>query len=422
MCFYKSAVLVYNVIEAWDGYLEWRQLRSYDKKQLPKELKDAFTKEEFQDSQSYGKEGSVLGFLIRAKSLIVSNARLLLKVPAKLYYLLSSKSGLRTGSFAHGWLFMVGLEAISTLIDIPFYYYYHFMFEKKHGFNKMSRWEFAKDTIKTFLLKSLLLCPIQNGLIHFVVSKFGERFPFYFFCAGTVIAVATTFIYPTFISPLFNVFTPLDENGELYKKVKVLADKVNFPLKKICIVDGSRRSAHSNAYFYGFWKNKRVVIYDTLLEQLKGDDEQLLSILSHEFGHWKKGHAYYIAAIHLLQLLLISYGARFVIFNQSLYTEFGFKEMDPVLGFSIFLEDFLQPMLIVLNYPIIQLIRRHEFDADEFAVSMGYGPKLKESLLTLTKENKSNFTPDPLYSALKYTHPPLIERLNAITIAEKKRA
>ncbi|CCW65715.1 unnamed protein product [Phytomonas sp. EM1] len=421
MSFYKSAIITSNVINTWDGYLLWRQMRSCDIKVIPEKLKSTVTTEEFQKSQSYRKESSVFSLFEHVKGMIVSNATLLLKLPAKLYYFCSSRNSLQRGSFLHGWLFLVASDVVSTLIDVPFSYYKNFVIEKKHEFNKMSRWEFAKDTMKTFLLRTTLIYPVQCGLIQYVVSKFGVRFPIYFFIASSVILFASMFILPVFIFPLFFVFSPLDDKGELHEKIKALADKIGFPLKKIFIVDGSRRSTHSNAYMYGFWKNKRIVIYDTLLEQLKGDDEQLLSVLCHEFGHWKHGHTHAFFVINLLALLGISYGARYFIFNQSLYSQFGFQEMDPIIGLMLFLEVFVEPVSTLLKYCFSQVSRRFEFEADRFAVSMGYGTKLGEALLITNKANKMELTPDPLYSALIYNHPPLIERLNAIAVEDKKR-
>ena len=187
------------------------------------------------------------------------------------------------------------------------------------------------------------------------------------------------------------------------------------------MVDGSRRSHHSNAYFYGFGKNRRIVLSDTLLEQMKESDETILAVLCHELGHWKHGHMYTMMSIALGQLFAISYGAGAVVFNRSVYEAFGFSHTDPVIGVELFLEVFFQPVSAMLGHALCYLSRCFEFQADRFAVSQGYGESMKKSLLIMTKENKSSITPDPLYSAMTYTHPPMLERLQAIDTEMKKQ-
>lgn len=419
--FLQAAAISINTIGLWDGYLLWRQRRSYNTKEIPKYFEGKITEEEFAKAQVYGHDRASFSLLTHIKDLALGNAKLLLKFPARLYYFVAKCTGLAVGSFAHDYSCAIATDVIATFLELPFSYYETFYLEDRHGFNKTTKLEFFKDIIKSFVLRITLMYPIQVALIQFVVRKFGARFPMYLFGGMTVVLFVFMLIYPTFIQPLFNKFTPLDKESTLHKKIEALCATVQFPLKKIFVVDGSRRSHHSNAYFYGFGKNRRIVLYDTLLEQMKESDETILAVLCHELGHWKHGHMYTMMSITLGQLFAISYGAGAVVFNRSVYEAFGFSHTDPVIGVELFLEVFFQPVSAMLGHAFCYLSRCFEFQADRFAVSQGYGESMKKSLLIMTKENKSSITPDPLYSAMTYTHPPMLERLQAIDTEMKKQ-
>lgn len=421
MSFYQSAVFTTNAIGAWELYIMIRQRRSYMHNRVPEPFKNHIAQDEFEKNQSYGKDRAAQGILGHVKDVVISNAVLLWKLPAKIFRCIAARAPVTDGSFAHCLLFSVATDVLSTLINLPFEYYSHFVVEAKHGFNRMTRKDFFKDQLLSLALRIALLHPAQAGLIYFIVRKFGERFPLYLFSGISALVFLFMFLYPNFIQPLFNTFTPLEEQSALYGKIKKLADSVSFPLTKVFIVDGSRRSSHSNAYLYGFWKNKRIVLYDTLIEQMKEDDEQILAVLCHELGHWQHGHTKRLIGITLLQLLAFVYGAKAVIFNPDIYGQFGFEGMNPVIGFELFSVVFLKPASTLIGYGIASLTRIFEFQADAFATGKGYGPALRKGLVVMVKENKAGLTPDPLYSALKYTHPPTIERLNAIEEEEKKR-
>lgn len=414
MLFYEAAILSTNVVGCWDAYLMWRQRRSYLHHNVPTAFNTVLSAEEFAKNQAYGRDKTTFGLIQHMQGLLVSNLTLLGRLSAKVYNWTSKVTGLRLGSFTHCLTFSIVEDMISTLLSLPLDYYYNFVLEERHGFNKMTRREFVLDAVKSFVLRVVLLYPIQTGVIQWVVARFGEQFPMYFFLATTAIIVLFTFVWPTVIQPMFNKFSDLDPQCQLFHKIEALAVRVGFPLKKIYTMDGSRRSHHSNAYMYGFWKNKRIVLYDTLINQLGDDDDQIVAVLAHEFGHWKKGHTYYLLGAGLGQLLAFSYGAKAVIFNDDMYRQFGFVNADPVIGFDIFSQVFLQPLNTILGYAMSAASRRYEFQADHYAVGLGYGPKLRAALVAMVKENKSGLTPDWLYSALTYSHPPTIERLAVI--------
>lgn len=421
MQFYHSALYSTNVVGCWDMYLLWRQRKSYMHKRVPAAFETVLSSEEFAKNQAYGLDKTAFSLVEELQSLALANVTLLGRLSAKLYNYTSRVTGLALGSFTHCLTFSIVGDVISTVVGLPLEYYEHFVLEEKHGFNKMTLKEFVLDTLKAFLLRATLLYPIQTAVIQWVVQRFGERFPMYFFLATTVIIVLFTFLFPTVIQPLFNKFSDLDSNGQLYQKIKGLADRVGFPLTKVYTMDGSRRSHHSNAYLYGFWKSKRIVLYDTLIAQMDSDDEQIVAVLAHELGHWKMGHTYYLLGAGLAQLLAFSYGAKAVIFNENMYRQFGFSNMDPVIGFDVYSQSFLQPLYTVWGYAMSAVSRQFEFQADRYAVTLGYASKLRKALIVMVKENKSGLTPDPLYSALTYSHPPTIERLAAIERAEQSK-
>ncbi|CAG9576605.1 putative CAAX prenyl protease 1 [Leishmania major strain Friedlin] len=419
--FLRAAVVSLNVIGMWDAYLVLRQRRANQTKEMPSYFRKDITDEEFAKAKEYESEKSTFSFLQHLKGLVLTNMGIFLRLPALLYYLVAQRASLSTGSFSHNYAAAVAGELISVVLDIPFSYYENFHIEDRHGLNEMTKTEFVKDIVKTLLLRVTLLYPMQIKLIQFVVQRFGERFPLYLFFGMSVMLVVFLLAMPTVIQPLFNKFTPLDAESPLYKKIELLSKEMSFPLKKVFVVDGSRRSHHSNAYFYGFGSNKRIVLYDTILEQLKDDDEPIIAVLCHELGHWKHNHIYVNLAMALGQLMLISYGARLVVFDKRVYEALGFREVDPVVGLNIFAEMFYEPLSTFIGYGFCYVSRRHEFQADRFAVTHHHGEGMKKALLVISKENRASLTPDPLYSALHYTHPPVLERLQAIDAELKKR-
>ena len=233
------------------------------------------------------------------------------------------------------------------------------------------------------------------------------------------------YIFPTFIQPLFNEVVPLEE-GELRKEIENLASSLKFPLTQLFKIDGSKRSHHSNAYMYGFWKNKRIVLFDTLISQTT--TKEIVAVLAHELGHW--------ALSHTIQGLIISQCVSFALFysygmvkdNTDMYQSFGYDFDDNTtsiphaVGISLFLTTLWKPVNQVLQFLLTLNTRKNEFQADAFAVNLGYGNKLTSALVKLQIENLSNMNPDPLYSAYHYSHPPLVERLSAIDVGMKKVA
>lgn len=317
-------------------------------------------------------------------------------------------------------LFMFFLTLHDTFIGLPFSLYKTFVLEEKHGFNKSTVGLFFRDKFVALLLTIALGFPIASFVVC-LVRWGGPYFYFYVWAFLFVISVLLMTIYPTLIAPLFNKYTPLDK-GPLYEAIEKLAKRVEFPLTKLFVVDGSKRSAHSNAYFYGFFKNKRIVLFDTLIEQV--EQPELLAILGHEIGHWKLWHTqqgFLITQLYTFGLFLTF---SYVQNNHALFSAFGFnfyKDVDlPVfVGLMLFSQTFWQPVEKTLAFLMNANSRRNEFAADRYALSLGMEEDLCKGLIKISVENLGNMVPDPAYSAYHFSHPPLVERLRALNPSGK---
>jgi len=218
-------------------------------------------------------------------------------------------------------------------------------------------------------------------------------------------------IYPIAILPLFNKLSPLEE-GKLKTDVEDLAKKLKFPLKELYVIDGSKRSAHSNAYFFGLPWKKHIVIYDTLIE--KSENEEVVAVLAHELGHWSLGHTTKLFGISQAHFFYIF--ALFSVFvnNNSLYSDFGFTTQHPIIvGFLLF-SDILGPLDNVIKLLMNILSRRFEFEADAFANGLGYNTELARSLIKLQIQNLSTMDADWMFASYHFSHPILSERLKAL--------
>lgn len=312
-------------------------------------------------------------------------------------------------SYVLGILYFLVLFLLSFLAKLPFQYYSTFVIEERFGFNKSTVALWITDLLKGLLLTPIFLIPLALMIFWFIDST-GPLW--WLFATGGILLfqVVMMFIVPKFILPLFNKFEKL-EDDELRKKIDALCRSLEYPVDAVYQVDGSRRSGHSNAYFSGIGKAKRIVLYDTLLEKLSHN--QLLAVLAHEVGHKKCGHivkgillSTAFTALNLLLLaLLLPY--------EPFYEAFGVQTPSYHVGFVLFgilsgpFSFFLQPLFSHLS-------RKHEYEADSFAIkAVSNSTDLTTSLVRLAVDNLSNFCPHPLYSWFYYSHPALVERIEA---------
>jgi len=312
-------------------------------------------------------------------------------------------------------IFFAIITAIDMIWSLPFQLWKTFVIEEKFGFNKQTVRLFIEDKIKYVLLMFFIGSPITGGIIA-IVRWGGPNFYFYVWVFCFVVMMIMMFIFPEFIAPLFNKYEPLTD-GVLYEEIEKLANRqeVKFPLKKLYVMDGSKRSSHSNAFFYGFFNNKRIVLFDTLIKQV--ETPELLAILGHEIGHWKLGHTIegiVISQVYLfLQFMYFSYVQN----SPELFSAFGFEpknQMPVFIGLVLFSQVFMYPVDKILNLIMSYRSRCNEFMADNYAVKLGMGAELMTGLLKISKENLGNLVPDSLYSAYHFSHPPLVERLTAL--------
>jgi STE24 endopeptidase len=303
---------------------------------------------------------------------------------------------------------------ISGLMDLPLTLYQTFVIEERFGFNKVTPKLWLTDLLKSTLMGAVIGLPIA-ALILWLMGSAGQFWWLWAWCAWMGFNLLLLLIYPTFIAPLFNKFQPLEDES-LKARVTALMQRCGFAAKGLFVMDGSRRSAHANAYFTGFGAAKRVVFYDTLLRQL--DPAEVEAVLAHELGHFKHRHILKRIA-SLFALSLAGFALLGWLSGQPwFYTGLG---VIPNLGANLNApNDALALLLFLLAVPVFtffiapllaQLSRKHEFEADAYAVAQTSGPSLAQALLKLYQDNASTLTPDPLYVKFYYSHPPASERL-----------
>ncbi|MCC5833732.1 MAG: M48 family metallopeptidase [Opitutales bacterium] len=362
-----------------------------------------------------------------ARSVDYTRARLRLSMAETLYDALILAVLLLSGLLAWIWyafsgVFGAGLWGQSATLfatgiliglpSLPFDWYSQFRLEERFGFNRSTLALWLTDKIKGLVIGLIIGLPLVAFLLWLV--GLSEYWWLWAFVAVFVFQLVMVVVYPTLIMPLFNKFTELEE-GDLKTRLFDLSERTGFRARTILVMDGSKRSGHSNAFFTGFGKFRRIVLFDTLMEQLK--PRQLEAVLAHEIGHYKLGHIPRMIAMSAFTLLL-SFALIGYLAGQPAFVEaFGFDwqagQLAPVLLLFMLMGGLLTFWLSPLSNV---LSRKHEYEADHFArEALGGDPEpLVEALHTLSEKNLSNLTPHPLYSGFYYSHPTLIEREAAL--------
>eukprot|EP01100_Stratorugosa_tubuloviscum_P004154 TRINITY_DN202_c3_g1_i1.p1 TRINITY_DN202_c3_g1~~TRINITY_DN202_c3_g1_i1.p1 ORF type:complete len:442 (-),score=163.70 TRINITY_DN202_c3_g1_i1:52-1335(-) len=412
--YYSFSILFVNIEYLWDSYLNYRQFKKQHEPNPSKQMQEVVDKQTFLKAQAYGRDKMKYTFVSNFYHLIIVNLTLFYSF----YLYLWELSGQIISYFGYGpeneiiqsLVFFQIQTIIQTILEIPFSLYFNFVIEEKHNMNKQTLALFLTDLIKTIFLILIIGSPFLAAFVY-IVQWGGESFYFYVWLMTLVFILFLQTIYPTLIQPLFNKMTPL-EQGEKRDAIEALARKVNFPLNKLYVIDQSKRSAHSNAYFYGFFKSKHIVLFDTLLKQV--DKDQLCSVLAHELGHWKLWHTQILFAISQINIFSILYVFSLFINSTQLFNDFGFYDSKPILVGLILFSMIFEPFNHAIAFAINFLTRQLEYDADSFAVELGYGDNLATSLIELQKGNLGEMNPDSWYSTYHYSHPPLSQRLEAI--------
>lgn len=373
---------------------------------LPEKLKGVCDDNEYKKTQLYEKDNKKLAFW---SSLFNLSIIVLMIVTGGFAIIDNFARSFSTNMVAVSLLFFGIIGFASDLINIPFSSYDNFVIEKKYGFNKMTIKTFITDHLKSWLIAILIGAPVL-GFITWIYYKTGKNFWLYAWGLITAFSIFINLFYSELIVPLFNKQTPLPD-GSLRTKIETFAKKVGFKLKNIYIIDGSKRSTKANAYFSGFGSKKRIVLYDTLQNDLSEDE--IVAVLAHEVGHYKKKHILLtlLSSIILTGLMLFIFSL--VVNSPSLSQALGSDNPSFHLGLITF-GILYSPLSLILDLLTNYISRINEFAADKFA-GENYKPyALAEALKKLSVKNLSNMMPHPVYVFFFYSHPPLLQRLEKL--------
>tara|TARA_B110000263_G_scaffold155944_1_gene135405 strand:+ start:1497 stop:2786 length:1290 start_codon:yes stop_codon:yes gene_type:complete len=391
-----------------ETYLKQRNIQSMqrNKNAIPARFIEVVTEEEYKKSINYNTER--IRFSIYTAVISVS-VLLLFTIGGLLSWLTTVVLGITQSNILGVVLLGLFLVLLNELIDIPLSIYSTFYLEEKYGFNKTTRKTFIQDLLKSFIIQVSFSSALYSVVI-IILERFGDNWWIYAFLAVFLFQAIIFYLYPVLILPLFNKLEPITD--EKFKEpIEKLLNKINFKARGLFVMDGSLRSSHGNAFFTGFGNNKRIVFYDTLLETITPTEME--SILGHELGHYKLGH---IRSSLIGSIFFGFFG--FYILGQVFKAEQFFINhgLDEITLYSKFLLFYL----VIGSYtfftrPISSYIsRQREFAADDFSIQYTKVESMISGLLKLSKDNASNLTPDPLYSAYYYSHPPIAERIKSL--------
>ena len=378
---------------------------------LPEEFKGYYSQEEYARSQEYLKENTRFAYLTSTFDLFI----ILLMIFLGFFNTIDLwVRGFEFSPIIAGLLFFGILFFIQDIIGTPFSLYRTFIIEEKFGFNKTTPKTYIMDKIKSYFLLIVLGGTILS-LILFFFESFGDFAWFYAWVVLSGFLVLIQPLFTLFIAPMFNTFTPL-EDGELKDRINDFAKKVHFPISRIDVMDGSRRSSKSNAYFSGLGKNKRIALFDTLIE--KHSVDELLSIIAHEVGHYKKRHNIKGIVLGVVQTGIMFFLLSIFLNNPGLFAAFKMENLS-IYASLLFFTVLYSPIELIMSFIGNAISRKHEFEADAFAKeSIETGEHLINGLKNLTVTNLGNLTPHPLTVWMSYSHPPVLDRIHALFDAD----
>ncbi len=309
----------------------------------------------------------------------------------------------------HGLALIISTIALMSVMELPLHYYRTFVIEEEFGFNKMTPRMFFLDTVKRAALGVLLGVPLLLGML-WSMEKMGTNWWMYAWLAWMSFNLLILAIYPTWIAPLFNRFTPLDD-ASLKSRIENLMRKCGFESSGLFVMDGSRRSSHGNAYFTGFGKTKRIVFFDTLLSRLDGPEIE--AVLAHELGHFRRHHVIKRIAWTFTMSLVFLWGLGHLMLQPWFYEGLGVSVSHvPSTAMALLLFFLAIPVFTFPFQPLGSLYsRKHEFEADEYAANHASASDLVHALIKLYQDNAATLTPDPLHSMVYDSHPPASLRI-----------
>ncbi len=374
--------------------------------ELPEEVRDVYDSEKYRKSQEYKKVNDKFSILTSSFNLVLI---LLMLFLGGFAFVDSISKNLVHNSIAITLVFFAILMFCSDLINTPFAVYDTFVIEEKFGFNKTTPKTFFLDKLKGWMLSVI----IGGGLLALFVLFYqatGKLFWIYAWILSSAFMIFMAMFYSTLIVPLFNKQTPLEE-GELKNAIKEFAQKAGFKLDNVFAIDGSKRSSKANAYFSGLGAKKRIVLFDTLINDLT--TEEIVAVLAHEIGHYKKKHTLIAMIISIVQTGLTLFILSLFIGSPALSQALGSKSASFHLGLIAF-GLLYSPISTFIGLLMNAFSRRNEYEADNYTKSFNLGEQLISSLKKLSRNNLSNLTPHPAYVFFHYSHPTLLQRIRAI--------
>jgi len=374
---------------------------------VPPEFKDVYDEADYKKSQQYTRVKTRFGFITSTFGIVLT---LTFWFAGGFNYLDNLVRTLGLKQIWTGLLYIGGLVFGRTLLSLPFGIYSTFVIEERFEFNKTTPRVFVLDLIKGLALSIILGGPLLAGVLAFFHFA-GTVAWLYCWLATTLFTLIVQFIAPTWIMPLFNKFNPL-EDGDLRQAILRYAQSVQFPLKNLFVMDGSKRSTKSNAFFTGFGKNKRIALFDTLIE--KHTVPELVAVLAHEIGHYKLKHIMKGLLISTLHTGVVFYLLSIFVSHKPLFDAFFMDHISIYAGL-IFFGMLYSPVEIILSILMHLFSRKNEYEADDYAAKTTKDPEsMIQALKKLSVHNLANLTPHPFYVFLNYSHPPVLARIKAL--------
>jgi len=376
--------------------------------EVPADFQDVYDREKYARSQSYLRDRTRFGIFSSTFSLLL----ILVVIHTGLFGVLDQFVRVQTiQPILAGLLFFGIIFIIQDIISLPFSIYSTFVIEEKFEFNRTTPKTFVIDKLKgyalTVILGSAVIVPIL-----FFFERFGPRGWWIAWALVTLFMIAVQPLFVHVIAPLFNKFTPLEE-GELRTAIEEYSEKVKFPIGRIDVMDGSKRSGHSNAYFSGLGKSRRIALFDTLLE--KHTTEEIISVVAHEVGHYKRKHIIKGTALGILETGVMLFIFNLIMKDAALFAVFGVSDIS-VYGGLVFFAMLYAPVSMITSLLTTAVSRKNEFEADTFSLETTKNPQALVNMLKgLAANNLAHLTPHPLKVFLSYSHPPVISRIAAVT-------
>jgi STE24 endopeptidase len=401
--FVLSALIGYYLLDSLAKLLNLKSLET----QVPSEFADVYDENRYRRSQEYTRTNTWFELVVSTTTLAALLA----------FWFFGGFEGLdqlihrlRLPGILRGLLYLGALYVAREVFMLPFTIYHTFGIEQRYGFNRTTVRTFIVDRLKEWGVSVLLMCGFAS-IVLILFEYFGLRAWMIAWISTAAISAVLVYLAPTVILPLFFKFSPVPA-GELRDQVTAFCLRQQFPVRELLVIDGSRRSSKANAFFTGFGANKRIALYDTLINN--HTVPELLAVLAHEVGHFKKHHMLQHFVFGEFNLLVLFLGASFCISRPELFQAFGVTTPSYYVGLMLYLI-VVRPVAELLGIFINFWSRQHEFEADRFAAEALGDPKpLIQALKRLSKDSLSNLTPHPLLVGLHFTHPPVLARVLAL--------